>query len=291
MVHEDRISDLPSDILISIISRLTVHEATSTCILSSRWRHLHNYITNLNFPKLTDKKTNIFMNPNYANIVNHVLNSHRGNKIKEFRLEIFDCGKFEIERWFEFALTKQAEIIHILPPPCAFHRLPNTNSLRCLKELSLIDIQMTDEYFNFMVSNCLALECLTIKHPGKLENVSIVGLSKLKHLNLSTLWEVKSIVIRDVVNLVSLTCCEWRSGCSVQLSNIPKLTKLDLRDCRNSLMQVEFLAQMPSCIQGQLQLLRLSSESVSTIKVMIRTFFFYFFYTCQIITYVILICR
>ncbi|KAL1540618.1 hypothetical protein AAHA92_24946 [Salvia divinorum] len=125
---------------------------------------------------------------------------------------------------------------------------------------------MTDQYFKFLVSNCLALECLTIKYSGELENVSVVGLSKLKHLNLSSLWGVKSIVIHDLISLVSMACCEWRSGCSVQLSNIPKLTKLDLRDCRSSLAQVEFLAQMPSCIRGQLQLLRLSSESISMIK-------------------------
>ncbi|KAL1540617.1 F-box/FBD/LRR-repeat protein-like protein [Salvia divinorum] len=261
MENGDRISELPSDILISIISRLPMREATATCILSTRWQHLHAYITHLNFPKFTYYSHIDYMNPYYAHTVNQVLNSYKGGRIKEFMLELHKCGKFNIEKWFEFALTRQAEIIHISLPGMVVHGLPNTNGLKCLKDLSLIDIQMTDQYFNFLVSNCLVLECVTIKCSDKLENVSIVGPSQLKNLNLSFLSGVRSIVIRDAISLVSLTCCEWRSGCSVQLSNIPKLTKLDLRDCRHNLTQVEFLAQMPSCIRDQLQLLRLSSDS------------------------------
>ncbi|KAL1540620.1 hypothetical protein AAHA92_24947 [Salvia divinorum] len=53
---------------------------------------------------------------------------------------------------------------------------------------------------------------------------------------------------------------------NVQLSNIPKLTKLDLRDFTDRLTQVEFLDGMPSCIRDQLQLLRLTSRPVSMYK-------------------------
>ncbi|KAL1540619.1 hypothetical protein AAHA92_24947 [Salvia divinorum] len=93
------------------------------------------------------------------------------------------------ERWFEFALSKKAEIIHmsILFKHGEGFGLPNTNGLECLKEF-------------------------------------------------------------------------------VQLSNIPKLTKLDLRDFTDRLTQVEFLDGMPSCIRDQLQLLRLTSRPVSMYK-------------------------
>ena len=109
MVCEDRISKLPGDILIFIISRLTLQEAISTSILSTSWRNLHTYITQLNFPTYIDEIDNL---SNYVSKVDRVLNSHRGSQIKEFRLSMEGyCGTFV--SWFEFALTKKVEIIHI----------------------------------------------------------------------------------------------------------------------------------------------------------------------------------
>ncbi|XP_047952473.1 F-box/FBD/LRR-repeat protein At5g53840-like [Salvia hispanica] len=250
VVQDDRISELPNDILISIISRLTIREATATCVLSTCWRHLHYYVTHLNFPKYEIGETV----SDYLCIVNHVLNSHKGRRIKELRVDRAEGH----ERWFEFALTKKAERIHIAEVGIEFHGLPN--GLQCLKELSLSSIEITDQDLKLLVSNCLVLECLAIKYSTRCENVSIVGHSKLKHLNFTYLRRIRSIMIHDLISLVSLTCYELGSGCSVQLSYIPKLTKLDLRDSRNRLMHVEFLAGMPSCIRDQLKLLRLSSQ-------------------------------
>ena len=150
-MHEDRISNLATDILVSIISRLTIYEAISTSILSSHWRHLHAYITHLNFTKyaLDNIDQIIYRDRCHTDIINHVLNSHRGSRIKELRLDLYTCDIFVIERWFEFALFKRAEIIHISLCGLTFHRLPDTNGLECLKNLSLIDIEMNDQYFQF----------------------------------------------------------------------------------------------------------------------------------------------
>ena len=264
-VHEDTISKLPIDMLMSIISRLTVQEATATCILSTCWRHLHCYITRLNFTKY---RCGIDNKSTYVCMVEHILNSHKGDRIEEFRLDMLAGGKFV--KWFEFALTKKAETIRIVIPHRnpAFHGLTNTNGLACLKDLYLSHIQMTDQDFEFLVSNCPVLECLTISICYKLENIAIVGLSKLKHLNLSFLWGLRSIAICETVSLVSLTSREWRIGCSVHLHNIPKLTKLDIGDnSQNMVTHIDFITGMSSCIRDQLQLLRLSSRSVSTYKV------------------------
>ncbi|XP_073153427.1 F-box/LRR-repeat protein At2g42720-like [Henckelia pumila] len=43
----DEISELPDDVLVSIISRLTWREATATSVISTRWRHVYTYITRL----------------------------------------------------------------------------------------------------------------------------------------------------------------------------------------------------------------------------------------------------
>ncbi|KAL1540382.1 F-box/FBD/LRR-repeat protein-like protein [Salvia divinorum] len=266
MVREDRISKWPNDILISIISRLNIKEATSTSVLSTCWRYLHHYVHHLDFPKY---RYGIHDLSNYVSMVDHVLESHRGSRIKELVVDMYDHdhrgynGHFE--KWFDFALTKKAEIIHLdsvhQRHECPFLRLTNPNGLKCVKDLYLSEVTMTDQDFELLVSNCLSLECFTIESPSELSTVSIVGLSKLKYVNLSDIWEVESIVICDVISLVSLKLYNLSVGCVFQLSNIPKLAKLDFQESCTQLMLAEFLAKIPSRIHDQLQLMRLSTKS------------------------------
>ncbi|KAL1547647.1 putative FBD-associated F-box protein [Salvia divinorum] len=263
---DDRISKLPTDILTSIISRLSLREAIATCILSTSWRHLSSYVTYLNFPPYISFNGTL---ESYVSMVNQVLNSHRGGRIKEFRLDLSDrAGEFASS--FEFAVAKKAEIVHIsIAPKKIHHSLPSMNGLECLKELSLSHICLDDQDFGHLVSNCAALECFTIEYVAW-RNVSIVGLSKLKHINLFHLWQTESVVIRDLISLVSLTFfewrCVWKNEFSAQLSNIPKLTKLQLRGDYNQSRHIEFLAEMTSCIRNQLQLLLISSRTFSSLN-------------------------
>ncbi|XP_047965558.1 uncharacterized protein LOC125210021 [Salvia hispanica] len=139
-----------------------------------------------------------------------------------------------------------------------FLRLPSTNNgLQCLKDLSLFGLKLTDQYFELLVSNCTILESLSVQLSNELKNVSIVGLSKLKRLNLSSFMEVESIVIHDTISLVSLTLQQLSSGCTVQLNNTPKLTKLNFGESFGKFMLAEFLDGMPSCICDQLQVMHL----------------------------------
>ncbi|XP_047953624.1 uncharacterized protein LOC125199668 isoform X2 [Salvia hispanica] len=78
---------------------------------------------------------------------------------------------------------------------------------------------MTDQDLKLLLSNCIALESLELKYAFGLENVSIVGHTKLKHLNLTYL-KAHSFVIRDTISLVSLTLRILIDGRSVQLTCI-----------------------------------------------------------------------
>ncbi|KAL1567302.1 hypothetical protein AAHA92_02794 [Salvia divinorum] len=202
-------------------------------------------------------------------MVDYVLDSHRGSRINELAVDMSDHegdgGNFE--KWFDFALTKKAEIIHLDRVhqhlhECPFLRFPYTNGLECVKDLYLSSIIMTDQDFGLLVSKCLFLECFTIESPSELKSVSIVGLSKLKYVNLSRIRGVESIVICDAISLVSLKLYSLSSGCVVQLNNIPKLTKLDFQESfHHQLRLADLLAGIPSCICDQLQLMRLSTTT------------------------------
>ena len=286
MVDEDRISNLSSDLLISIISRLTLKEATSTCILSTRWRYLHTYVTSLIFQRY---RYGVGTDSIYSKMVDHVLNSHRGTKIKEFSLLMSKGRNFE--RWFEFALSKKAESIHLrgyhrIDYKALFLRLPNTNNgFECLKDLYLYHSRMTEQDFELLLSNCIALESLKFEFPIDMKNVSIVGHNKLKHLDLSY-SRVDSIVIRDAISLVSLTMYGLHSECSVQINNTPNLTGLYVGDDIFLKLLYKLLTGMPSCVRDQLQIMHLSIEISNMSQVIIYLSIYYIYLGVCIYIYI-----
>ncbi|KAH6782808.1 hypothetical protein C2S51_008101 [Perilla frutescens var. frutescens] len=270
---EDRIGQLSDDILISVISRLTIREATATSILSTRWRYLHTYVTHLDFPPPSNFSGETSFQ-NYVNtVVDRVLDSHRGARVKALKV---DTNNASLDKCLEFALTKEAETIDIrnrgTSHDCFLRLASNLNiirllpaGLKCLEQLSLSNVIVNDQDFELLLSNSLALESLSIKcsydkctYNKYLKNVKIIGHPKLKHLDISCAWKLESIEIRDVINLVSLKLYEVRIGCALQLSNIPNFIKLGYIEYYDDLANKLF-ARMPSCIRDQLQLLNLST--------------------------------
>ncbi|CAK9183669.1 unnamed protein product [Ilex paraguariensis] len=116
---EDWISLLPDEVLILILSLLSVKEAAVTSILSRRWRYVWESITRLDFDA-KEALVKIDRNHNdrdfleierrkYVNWVNQVVRLHKGQTIEEFRVS-FDLGnssKWDIDKWLKFVLTRR----------------------------------------------------------------------------------------------------------------------------------------------------------------------------------------
>ncbi|KAK6140818.1 hypothetical protein DH2020_025435 [Rehmannia glutinosa] len=285
---EDRISQLADDILISIISRLSLREATTTSILSSRWRYLYAYSSRLDFPPFKPESSPPFREcaeeiqekrfPNYINTVNYILDSHKGSRVKEFRVHMHCLEGANIERWIEFALARKVEIfdlqMHYLVGARRGHyslglsNLIRTNSgqllpdLKCLRIMSLSAVHVNDAEVELLLSTSPLLESLSIELSDGLTNVLIVGHSLLlKHLGITYAANLQSIEICNMMNLVSLRCYGLPSTYVLRLSNVPKLIEFDTSDQRgNTLEQV--LPRIPSCILDQLRLLKLSTQTI-----------------------------
>ncbi|XP_059640791.1 putative F-box protein At3g29830 [Cornus florida] len=113
---QDWISLLPDEILVAILSRVTLKEAATTSILCRRWRYLWTYTTgSLNFDasktlyelgqRWKSRSVEMF---NYVNWVNQVLKLHQGSSVDEFRI-CFDLDEnyfSEVDRWVNFAIEK-----------------------------------------------------------------------------------------------------------------------------------------------------------------------------------------
>ncbi|KAL6493103.1 hypothetical protein OROGR_032862 [Orobanche gracilis] len=288
----DRISMLPNDILISIISRLPLREATATSLLSSRWRHLYRYTTRLDLPPFKPDLGSVEQYlqqvqeekfPKYVRMINRFLDLHMGcGVVKEFRVNVPFLEGADIERWLEFALAREVEIIDINiygllicieEARIGYYRFGLANlirknggkllpGLKSLNKISLSYIQVDDEELHFLLSNSPSLESLSISQSKRLKNVRIVGRSmlKLKHLDISFSRHIESIEVCDMTNLISLRCYLLPSTYVLKINNVPKLSNFSTRDVYQNTL-AEILPTIPSSILGQLQRLDLRTST------------------------------
>ena len=122
-LSQDRLSDLPDEILVSILSLLKLEERQRTSILSRRWRYLWTFVTcNLVFDKsrlqpvwekfkcheisIADFRTALSTERSKFIVwVNDVLELHQGDTIDEFRVFFDMDGTFSavLDNWIRFS--------------------------------------------------------------------------------------------------------------------------------------------------------------------------------------------
>ncbi|XP_073151516.1 putative F-box/LRR-repeat protein At3g42770 isoform X2 [Henckelia pumila] len=186
----DKISQLPDDALVAIISRLTWREAIATSILSTRWRHLYTYITRLSYSTLhpsersKDKYFQQLQEKEFSKHMNETYDFFASNKdplfLEEFKLHIPCLKGGNIKRLLPLVLEKEVESIDIriiyhnkaMPGYYTFPRKTLINrkggdlglfpGLKSLRKLSLRSLHVDDRDVELFVSNCAVLEHLSI---------------------------------------------------------------------------------------------------------------------------------
>ncbi|PQQ20270.1 putative F-box/FBD/LRR-repeat protein [Prunus yedoensis var. nudiflora] len=128
VAEEDRISKLPHEVVVSIVSLLTLKEAAATSILSRRWQHVWASTTTLNFEAVNFEDRNTLdyfyrldediLNQEgrkYVNWVNRVLEQHRGQSIERFRVIFFLDKGFtsDIDKWIQFVMEKRVQVLQL----------------------------------------------------------------------------------------------------------------------------------------------------------------------------------
>ncbi|XP_027103234.2 F-box/FBD/LRR-repeat protein At5g56420-like [Coffea arabica] len=205
MLREDKISELPDDVLASVLSLLTLKEAMLTSLFSTRWRYQRTHIKHLNFhlsrKETNDRKYRGHLSKNeklrHVNRVNCVLDLHKSHFLEKFRIalpldqEDYHC---ELDKWIKFVLSRKVQALEIdLTEPSRRRRrnrriqytLPlnrtSSNSsfsasfFNAFKSLSLKFVGVDDQMARSFISSCPMLEHLSIQGSSQLKNLQITG--------------------------------------------------------------------------------------------------------------------
>ncbi|ONH91999.1 hypothetical protein PRUPE_8G148900 [Prunus persica] len=181
----DRFSNLPSDVVEKILSRLPIREAVRTSVLSTKWRYRSAMLPHLVFD---DQCVSTRKNITFVNIVDHVLLGHIG-PIHKFELSGGDClDNWDIDRWIlhlsrnsikEFILVIRQGFNHRIPS-CLFScqdmihlellgcvlKPPSTfKGFRNLKSLVFQRVTLAQDVFQNLIACCPLLEKLTLSIP------------------------------------------------------------------------------------------------------------------------------
>ncbi|PIN21603.1 hypothetical protein CDL12_05682 [Handroanthus impetiginosus] len=177
----DRLSELPDEILVSILSLLSLKEAAKTSIPSRRWRYLWTFfIGNMVF---NDDEWRINW-PQFVTRANQIMKLHKGMSIQGFKVAFDNVPLVEdIDHWIEFVAKKRATEFHLTfgskksCSPETFTRIrlqpPSTDwNFESLKIVSLSRVSLTEAVVvNYFLSNAPDLEKLHLR--------DLVGLSEL----------------------------------------------------------------------------------------------------------------
>ncbi|CAL9031154.1 unnamed protein product [Prunus brigantina] len=249
----DRISELPLEILASILSLLPLKEAVATSVLSRHWRHAWASTLTLDFDPektlfgftylsrtLQDKKSR-----SYVNWINRVVEQHNGPNIESFRACFdLDCRfTSSIDKWIEFALKKRVQVFvldfvkiygfnkdayafprKLLGLEKEFASNHHYVGFKSLKVVYFENVDVTGEIIEYFLSHCPVLERLSVSFAKSLVNLRVVGpLVELKYLVLNYCFSLKSVEICDT-KLVSFIHIGF--AIDLRLSNVPSLVEI-----------------------------------------------------------------
>ncbi|XP_065633695.1 F-box protein At4g09920 isoform X2 [Quercus suber] len=221
---KDQISQLPDELIVSILSFMTLKEAVRTSVLSHRWKQLWPFFTgSLDFDDpdtfwaIADRKKKMKgERRKFVKRVNHVLKLHQGSNIDQFRVcfELDNHHKHHIDGWIDSAISKgvkrleldftpteacEKQMLYTFPHERFISIKSSVVGVSCIKSLTsltLIYVHVTGELLEHFLSNCPLLERLHVAYSEDLVTLKICSSSlRLKHLNIIRCWELKRIEI------------------------------------------------------------------------------------------------
>ncbi|XP_042032161.1 putative F-box/LRR-repeat protein At3g44080 isoform X2 [Salvia splendens] len=247
----DRISMLPDDILLLILSCLSLKEAIRSSLLCSRWRNLWIFLPKLDLDldsttillQYHRKAYNITkLRSDYVRWVDRIFTILPNSSTNLVRFKVaFDLPlSFSgcVDYWVNSALRRKVESLDLILNTYAYspeefyyfpyHKGNFPDNLKLLKRLSLHCVNVSDAAVACLLGNCVLLEQLSLSRCGRMLSSLEVGgtLPVFKCLEISQCPSLSLVVVRDS----NIVCIKYaglgRRHCRFELVGVPRLTQL-----------------------------------------------------------------
>ncbi|XP_021287384.1 F-box/LRR-repeat protein At3g58900-like [Herrania umbratica] len=245
---EDRISNLPEDVLVHSLSFLPTKEAIRTSVLSTRWQNLWMSLPNLTFTDLSYLHRNQDRVPevraSFMKLVDRSIH-HRKACIRKLSLSLQkEVDVFRLNSWLCAAIRHKTQNLdlflieqeYVILPHCLFTaeslislvlrmectlRAPTPVCFSSLKFLELSHVKFKDvQTCQELFSGCLVLEELVLKECNW-KNISDINIDipPLKKFSLSnyTSQQVKRVNCKIKINTANLSHLSCQNFLRVQL--------------------------------------------------------------------------
>ncbi|XP_017695900.1 F-box/FBD/LRR-repeat protein At1g13570-like [Phoenix dactylifera] len=205
--EEDRISQLPEEILLLILSHLSMESAAATTILSKRWRHLFYFLPCLKIASFYDRgrsspdsvarefatifdvlrsrrcplkccELSISFREQFDGDMHRIMHLLCEDGLEDLSIANYGKDPYRISSHMFSCRTINSLYLY----KCSLSAPSDFTGLRSLRTLELDDVVMTDEQFEMMVSGCWALENLIVYNGYQVKNLVICSrrLSRLE---------------------------------------------------------------------------------------------------------------
>ncbi|RID63327.1 hypothetical protein BRARA_E02342 [Brassica rapa] len=172
----DWISNLPDDVLLVILSRLSTEEAVRTSVMSKRWEHVWKHIPHLilDMTRIVNSKEPIYGSNRVATLMTKIIDNHRGH-LESCAIDHYSFQSVNgmLNTWIQALTcvkhTRVLTLTHHCPHPCVpmdledFNRFrdisPNVMSHPSLRSLSLGFYNLEN---SLPFSNCSNLQTLKL---------------------------------------------------------------------------------------------------------------------------------
>ncbi|XP_037486332.1 putative F-box/LRR-repeat protein At3g28410 [Triticum dicoccoides] len=292
-----QLSDLPMDILCHIISLLPLKEAARTSIVSKHWRYVWCSRTNLEFSFRSVMRRSYKVGPfilhpiqEVLKRIDAVLKQHSGVGVekREVDFSLNDEHANHIDRWLNFAIAAKTNQLILnftsVHPIMEHYKFPfqlfdatkssifqsltlgsvslnkpaNFKAFLNLKKLMLMDVNITDEELQLLLSNCNVLEFLGVARCRMLTAIKTPQLSDhFKHLRV-----FHCPLLQEIKLNYGLTTLEYKyEGPSIPIAPPVTLTNLSIESSDVCSALAYISTELPSTVR-RLEMMSLKCEEL-----------------------------